>query len=439
MTKALELITNIKSPDGEPYSVSLGKNTLIWGENEANKSAIVEALQLARTGAAYGLAFKTSPVKKGPPLNALIPFGQTHAFSEVSLDDGEKCRWILENGKNPKREGPNGATIDVASIRAKLGGNSETQARFFYEQLCFPESLEELIPLLPPSLEGPLNLLVSGDSVSLSDLLGKVGSRIRETRTSAQNAQLSLASLGSIQSISDAEITGLWSTLDRCRQRDSLREMAEIYRRNPSPSSSNLLQEAVSEMGGKSAILKIPETEALQVEIGEALLHKRLARVAAFMRGGETRASEKGDSLKHLHRILLEEICDRVGRAAPAFAKKVSTFLPKGEEFLFEVDGTTISVGLLRNGQTHKALSGSTEARVIAAIAAALSTPISLILLDDRMFSTSTLSKTLSVLEKAEGQVVAMGLKRPPGKPRKKWTYVQVVRTDGEPLEVNQG
>ena len=192
-------------------------------------------------------------------------------------------------------------------------------------------------------------------------------------------------------------------------------------------------------MGGKSAILKIPETEALQVEIGEALLHKRLARVAAFMRGGETRASEKGDSLKHLHRILLEEICDRVGRAAPAFAKKVSTFLPKGEEFLFEVDGTTISVGLLRNGQTHKALSGSTEARVIAAIAAALSTPISLILLDDRMFSTSTLSKTLSVLEKAEGQVVAMGLKRPPGKPRKKWTYVQVVRTDGEPLEVNQG
>jgi hypothetical protein len=136
---------------------------------------------------------------------------------------------------------------------------------------------------------------------------------------------------------------------------------------------------------------------------------------------------------------LIEEICDRVGRAAPAFAKKVSTFLPKGEEFLFEVDGTAISVGLLRNGRTHKALSGSTEARVIAAIAAALSTPTSLILLDDRMFSTSTLSKTLSVLEKAEGQVVAMGLKRPPGKPRKEWTYVQVVRTDGEPLEVNQG
>ena len=73
MSFAVKMVSNLKSPNGDPYSVELSKNTILIGDNESGKSAIAESLQLARTGSAFGLLYRDKPIKDGSLLQHLIP------------------------------------------------------------------------------------------------------------------------------------------------------------------------------------------------------------------------------------------------------------------------------------------------------------------------------------------------------------------------------
>jgi hypothetical protein len=113
-------------------------------------------------------------------------------------------------------------------------------------------------------------------------------------------------------------------------------------------------------------------------------------------------------------------------------------FLPEGEKFVFEAQGDfRLRIGLERDNETHTALSGSTEARLLAAIAAQLGGKEDLIVVDDRMWDADTLARTMGVLEKAESQVILMTTLKPKGRKKANWTYVEIARTPGHPLEVN--
>ena len=52
------------------------------------------------------------------------------------------------------------------------------------------------------------------------------------------------------------------------------------------------------------------------------------------------------------------------------------------------------------------------------------------------MWDIETLTKTMAVLEKADAQVVLMTTLRPKGRKKPNWTYVEISRTPGQPLEV---
>ena len=74
-------------------------------------------------------------------------------------------------------------------------------------------------------------------------------------------------------------------------------------------------------------------------------------------------------------------------------------------------------------------MSGSTEVRVLAAMASALVVPsddVPVLILDDRMWDMDTLRETMIALEDSPCQVIIMSTTRPKGKPRKKWMYVDV-------------
>lgn len=93
---------------------------------------------------------------------------------------------------------------------------------------------------------------------------------------------------------------------------------------------------------------------------------------------------------------------------------------------------------LLRRDGIHVALSGSTESRVLGAMAAALTRPgiPSVVILDDRMWDPVTLTKTLIALENCPAQILIMTTVRPKGKQRAKWTYIQVGNyNDDEEIE----
>ena len=103
-------------------------------------------------------------------------------------------------------------------------------------------------------------------------------------------------------------------------------------------------------------------------------------------------------------------------------------FSAKGDKFGVLYSEKEFKVHLKRGNQTHVALSGSTEIRLLAAMAAAL--PVSeesiMVILDDRMWDADTLSKTLDKLQAAPVQVVVMTTIPPTGPKKEAWRHIEI-------------
>tara|TARA_R100001082_G_scaffold110514_1_gene90646 strand:- start:1825 stop:3129 length:1305 start_codon:yes stop_codon:yes gene_type:complete len=430
----------VKSPDSLPYNVDLGKNTVLIGDNEAGKSAIAESIQLARVGSAFGLLYRDKPIKDGSLLSSLIPHGSSSCSVDAELSDGETCFWELEKGKRPKREGPEGAALSVAELHAVMAGNPETKAKFFWEKLCESVPVGDLLSEIPSDLQEALILVLPGmeGSVSLVEVLTRLGKIQRNQSSVVKAGQIALESLGSFKSVSDEEVKGIGKGLSRAHLRDLVQMIYIDYRSDPTLQAKHVLRHLIDYLGGEEAIKRIPPTEEVQGEMSEVLLSKRLSRAASAARNGEVRAKSLQDSLKKLKGEILRVMFDMLDRASDEFIELVSSFLPKPEKLHFDPTSPTFEIGLWRGegGPVDVALSGSTEARVLAAIASALGDENDLIVVDDRMWDADTLSKTMKVLEKAKPQVILMTTIRPKGKKKANWKYVQISRTVGEPLEI---
>lgn len=439
MSFAKKIISNVKSPNGDPYSVELGKHTLLIGNNESGKSAIAESLQLARTGSAFGLLYRDKAIKDGKLLSALIPQNEPSCSITVELDTGEHCSWALERGKRASRVGPNGANLSVAELHGVMAGSSETKARFFWRKLCKPMPVSDLLSLLPEELQESLRLVCPLDRpVDLADVLERLGKMQREQSNVVKAGQIALESLGTVNQVSDDELAGLWDSFHRAMLRDVMKVLYLDYRADPHLQASHVLSYLTEKMGGQDSIRRIQKTEEIGNELAEALLHKRMTRIAVHAKNGELRASNFRNSLKDLKDAILRVMHDGLDAAAEKFSKAVGKFLPKGETLHFQAQGGVV-LGLTRCDELHTALSGSTEARLLAAVSCALAEESSVIIVDDRMWDALTLGKTMEVLEKAPCQVVVMSTIKPRGRKRSAWKYVEVSRTPGKPLEVDDG
>lgn len=439
MSYAKKIISNVKSPDGDPYSVELGKHTLLIGNNESGKSAIAESLQLARTGSAFGLLYRDKPVKDGKLLSALIPQNESRCSVTVQLNNGEHCSWDLERGKRASRGGPNGANLSVAELHAVMSGSAETKAKFFWKKLCEPMSASDLLSALPEDLRESLLLVCPLDRpVDLADVLERIGKMQRDQSSVVKAGQIALESLGTVNQISDDELAGLWDAFNRAMLRDVMKALYLDYRADPRLQASHVLSYLTEKMGGQDTIRRIRNTEDIGNELAEALLHKRMTRIAVHAKNGELRASKLRDSLKDLKDAILRVMHEGLDAVAAKFCKTVEKFLPKGESLHFQASNG-VTLGLIRYDELHTALSGSTEARLLAGVSCALADESSVIVVDDRMWDALTLGKTMEVLEKAPCQVVVMSTIKPRGRKRAAWKYVEVSRTPGKPLEVDDG
>lgn len=437
-----QIQTNIKSPDGEDYTVNIGKHTLLIGNNESGKSAIAEAVQLARTGSAYGLLYRDKPIKDGKLLSALIPPSQDQATATARFENGSIREWVLERGKRPKSSGANEGqgTLSIAELHSVMSGSAETKVKFFWEVLCEEVTAADLMGLLPKDLHETLVLTCRLDRpISLTDLLTKIGSLQRDQSAQAKASKIALESMGTVKFVGDNELAGVWATLQRGMLRDLLKVIYLDYKADPMLQAGHVLSHLTKQLGGKEAIQRIPPTDDLLGEIGETLLHRRMTRVATLAKNGETRASGLSSSLKALKSAVIQVMHDMLDEVAAKFCKTAGAFLPKGEALLFDASNGTLDIGLKRDEEQYTALSGSTEARLLAAIAAGIAFPSDLIVVDDRMWDPLTLGKTLEVLEKSPCQVIVMSTIKPRGRKRSSWSYVEIKRTPGNPLEINDG
>jgi hypothetical protein len=98
----VEVCSNIRSPDGQPWTVRLGPRTLLLGPPESGKTRTLNAIELALTGRASEVLFRDATSES--LLAALVPPNVDIAYANVKFDDGTEALWSMAivDGK-PKR------------------------------------------------------------------------------------------------------------------------------------------------------------------------------------------------------------------------------------------------------------------------------------------------------------------------------------------------
>lgn len=432
--KVLSVTTNVKSPTGTPKTTKIGDKTVLIGPNECGKSAISESIQLALSGSASGLFMRSKPVKAGNQLSALCPGGEDTVFAEVSLSGENTARWEVTKGSRAKRTGYAGFVMPVSELRTALSGSPITAYKFFFNQIMSSVTVEELraaFPtntideptvraVIPASAGGPdTDSLYSGDVLVMMEAAGK---RKRELQAQAKAADEVLKSLQSARFTSDIDIRDGWSELCTSVR---FEEYKKAYRDNEG--LRDFLAEALLALGDPEELKKLPGSAHTSDRLEDQIRGNALFEVATLTRKTANDARANAEQMANLEKALEAAIQTLLELPLHAYCKRVDEYLPEGDTFTINTQGI-FQPALSRPDGVHVALSGSTESRVLGAMAAALTRPgiPSVVILDDRMWDSETLTRTLIALEDCPAQILIMTTIRPKGKQRAKWTYIQV-------------
>ena len=447
MSFVKEITTNIKSPDGNSQHYILGKHTLLIGPNESGKSALAEAVQLALTGSAFGLLYRNKPIKAGKQLSVLKPEGADTVYSQAILDTGESAEWTLEEGKRPGRTGVEGYALPMNDLRSIMAGSDATIRSFFYDNMIKESERSEIQAHLSDRLWDAFNeFCLSGDTVSLTTLIGTLGKRKREEAAVGKAAQRMLERMNP-ETISDAQVSTLWLQLGEAQRLEALREMYRLHRTSyqavDGEGESLMLAKikaSLSAFGPKEKIQGMVSPDAARGAL-EAALAARGAHGAAVdtkrLINNSEAAVESIGKLEKALGVVLQELLIELN-VWSTFQARVNEFLPNKDIFKV-IDNGALTMGLVRENGLHVALSGSTEARTLAAMSAAFIQSKrarggedypALIVVDDRMWDTATLAKTMKELEKADCQVIMMTTQKPRGRAREAWTYLDMGKTN---------
>lgn len=429
--------TNAKSPNGQAQSWELGAKTLIVGPNEAGKSAIAQSAQLIAEGGAAGLLCRKGLVKLPAHLMSMAPAGEALAV-RAELSDGEIITWSAEPGKKPAVSKLDRIGTSVETVRAAFSGSAATTRKFLAEALPLPmvqrSELTTAVPeLFHPKLDQLLGTSRTG-TLSILDLY-TLAEGAEEQRKAAKGIVDKATATGT--ALSPGIVAGSAGMVDGYFEQLRLSVLADFFKQT-GPTAKHAYEAGdtgplsavrwlAAQIGGKEALSKaLPLDQARRDFMGIAG-NIYTEELAATVRARAAKAAQDFDAWGHFIGIV-NDLADALleSRLIPAFEEKVNAFLPESDRFMLDRSG--LFPGLMRNGRLQTALSGSTEARVLAAMTAALAQPdsLNLLVVDDRMWDGITLSRMLRALEDAPCQVIVMSTMLPRGRRRASWATIEL-------------
>jgi hypothetical protein len=359
------LTTNLKGPT---RTYDLGDKVLIVGDNEAGKSAITQSLQLAYSGAATGLLFRDE-VKLASALLTMAPSGAGLDIV-AEQDDGSRFAYTLPRGKRAKHSGPEFCNVDSGDIREAFSGSVDRMLTFLDKRV---------------SVEG-----YAEAKQAVSDAQAKVKGLTAELRTNESR----LTQMGNPELV----------------KKEALHQMVcqfgfTMVMRNMAVDST--IREACKEVSLAYGKEKFAEAKDITLDtiIAKA---KAISDWTAIQTVVEARDGLEVEIVvaKQAVAKLSAEYDLKARELVDVFTSNVQPFLKKGESLSIDLD--TGYAALTRAGAQHEALSGSTEARVLAAMACALALPgiAGVLVLDDRMWSPDNLIASMEALSGAPCQVI---------------------------------
>ena len=439
MTGIVRLKSNLKSQTGE-WSVDLGQHTLIIGPNGGHKSSIVQAVELALTGAVDDIAGRTGvrdarsllSASSGPTLTAT-----------VFLDDDTRARFFVEQGedgktKKPQRTGAEGSVLPLREIRAALSGSMGYKA--FFPWVCARIDDDAILDTLTQSfhakyldiqeavgrkLATPQKLIAvleyvakQGRSIAAeAKTLDKVLESLRADLPDAVSDEDTLALMNSVLSgddtLSSAHVAyAQWVS-----------HALELSRNGP------LSQETIDSVTGwKNEVARLEESSSVGVTddfiaaVESRVLWSRFDRLSMESDRASASSAEYKEFAKELERVIKALLFEH----SLSFVERVNTFMP--QNWVFDLQTDNLRVGLVRDGRLHTALSGAEWATVTAAVAMAMprTGDLHVIIPEDRAFDPNTLRSVLKAFSSYEGQVLLTAIARPKGRLPKGWTVVDL-------------
>ena len=362
-----KLTTNLK---GQSRTYELTDKVLIVGDNEAGKSAITQSLQLAYSGAATGLLFRDE-VKLASALLTMAPPDQGLDIIAVQ-DTGDKFSFSLLRGKKAKHAGPESCNVDSGDIREAFSGSTERMLGFIDKRIS-----------------------VEGYAEAQKNLVD-AQARVKALKADMKTMEAQLEQVGNPELV----------------KREALQALICQY--GFTTAIRNLALVAGVDLRDALKLVSFAYGKEHFATAKEITLDTLIAKAKAV---SDWKVIEQAVKAKDDIEIELVKATQAVDRAEKVYAQKalglintfamwVQPYLQPGERLSVDLD--TGYASLIRGDTGHAALSGSTEARVLAAMACALALPTlpGVIVLDDRMWSADNLVATMEALSNANCQVI---------------------------------
>lgn len=273
--------SNLKSPDGRPWRFDLGEKTLVVGRNGRGKSAVVQAIALAISGAAEEVAGRS--VVSDPALLMTLAHGGgrdgSPLFARANLSNGEHCQWETSRDgrrvKTPTHIRPawvvphtskvHSPHFPLREVREVLTGSAKTARERFLAWVCSDLADDVVEAALGAHVETFKQLGGSEDDPVVDRLMGSIShaDKLAKQLRASGRAQAELRDQLS------SEVGARPSDAKVLAARDAVREARELHEtalRNAGASETKERRRVLHELLGR----KRADEQTLRRALAEA-------------------------------------------------------------------------------------------------------------------------------------------------------------------------
>ena len=189
--------SNLKSSDGEPWTVELGRRTLIVGRNTSHKSSVIQAVELALTGAADDVVGRNE-VKDASLLLSMAPGDSLTSMANFSADGLAPATFRIERENGKSQRPAHSSPVDAMKVmphrlvRNALGAGEKTARKAFLSWVSGDVTMEDVLAHVPADLHAryrDVEEKLRRDGSPVDGLLAVVSYASKQQRDAAKEAK----------------------------------------------------------------------------------------------------------------------------------------------------------------------------------------------------------------------------------------------------------
>jgi hypothetical protein len=482
--------SNVKSPTGDHWKLELGPRTLLVGSNTSHKTAAIQSIELALTGAADDIVGR-SAVRDTALLMTLSP-GST-LETTACLSDGTEAYFKASQDQNGKVSKPEHTTeVDCAGslllreVRQVMASGTDSARRSFLQWAGSELDETDIMAEIPTDLHAKYrdwaeHIRGFNPAHTLLNINDYVSKRQRDLAREAKGAKSVVSELR--EDIGDVRASAIKQTryeldalLDRYARAQYRPDLlpegwrhVDVAHETVAHTVNQELDTCLvcgTEVGNEHfhRVLDYYSDASEKVDRRKQHLisaelkgefHQLLAKLTEQSQSTGQSTAAKNTMVKAIdlqteaenYKNYKQQIADVIGRLLekliPNFCMRVNEFLPKGWFFgvqLKDGDKKVFRVGLQDDNRLRSALSGVEWATVTAAVGMAIGVSLphnapKIIIPEDRAWDAKTLSNVMRGFDNFDGQVIIASTIRPKGRPPKNWTIIDMDQWLEEQIE----